>query len=88
MVCGNTLDESRPTKRDVIAHIMQSFPDMTKENSIMVGDRKYDVEGAHAFGIPTVAVLYGYGDAEELLSAGADYTVSSVENLQKLLLKL
>jgi phosphoglycolate phosphatase len=65
---------------------MQIYPDMTSENSVMVGDRKYDVEGAHALGIPAVAVLYGYGDEAELSAAGADHTVSDVKNLKKLLL--
>ena len=87
-VCGNTLDESRPTKRDVIAYILQIYPDMTAKNSFMVGDRKYDVEGAHALGIPAVAVLYGYGDEAELSAAGADHTVSDVKNLKKLLHEL
>ena len=31
----------------------------------MVGDRKYDIEGAHHFGIPCIAVLFGYGGMEE-----------------------
>ncbi len=88
MVCGNTLDESRPTKKDVIGYVMKSFPDMTGENSVMVGDRKYDIEGAKAFSLPSVGVIYGYGDEKELSSAGADYIVSDVENLEKLLLKL
>ena len=88
MVCGNTLDESRPTKKDVIEYIMQSFPDMNGENSVMVGDRKYDVEGAKVFSLPSVGVLYGYGDEKELSSAGADHIVSDVKNLEKLLLKL
>lgn len=88
MVCGNTLDESRPTKKDVLEYVMQSFPDMNGKNCVMVGDRKYDVEGAAACGIPSVGVLYGYGDEKELSSAGADHIVSDVENLEKLLLKL
>ena len=32
----------------------------------MVGDRQYDVIGARAHGIETIAVNYGYGTAEEL----------------------
>ena len=37
----------------------------------MVGDRRHDVEGAAAFGIDCVGVLYGYGSREELTAAGA-----------------
>lgn len=33
-------------------------------------------------------VLCGYGDEKEPMAAGADYIVSDVKNLEKLLLKL
>ena len=32
----------------------------------MIGDRKYDIEGAKANNIDSIGVLYGYGDEEEL----------------------
>ncbi len=37
----------------------------------MVGDRRQDVEGARTNGVSTVGVLWGYGDRDELESAGA-----------------
>ena len=37
----------------------------------MVGDRRYDVEGAAAHGIDTIGVAWGYGSQEELETAGA-----------------
>ncbi len=88
MICGNTLSESRPTKRDVIAHIMEKYPDMTADNAVMVGDRKYDIEGAKAFSMRSVGVLYGFGGYEELSAAGADHIVMSVAELEKILLDL
>lgn len=39
--------------------------------SLMVGDRCYDVTGAHELGTRCAGVLYGYGDRADL--AGADY---------------
>ncbi len=53
--------------------------------AVMVGDRRFDVEGAKAMGIEAVGVTYGYGDREELISAGADHIVSSVAELTALL---
>ena len=55
-----------------------------KGEAIMVGDRKYDVIGAHEVSVECVGVLYGYGSREELISAGADYVVPSVEALSAL----
>ncbi len=53
----------------------------------MIGDRRFDVEGAHAGGVEAVGVTYGYGGMEELKEAKADYIVRSVEELQKFLLR-
>ncbi len=86
-VGGNTLREERPRKSDVIRYIMDNYPDMSGENAVMVGDRKYDVQGAHEFGIPTIGVLFGYGSREELTLAGADFVVESVGKLKKCLLE-
>lgn len=87
-VAGSTLDGQRPEKADVIAYIRESYPEMTAANTLMIGDRKYDVEGAHKCGLPTVGVLYGYGDRAELETAKADYIVDSVSGLHELLLGL
>lgn len=38
---------------------------------VMIGDRKYDVAGAAAHGLPCVGVLWGIGSADELTAAGA-----------------
>lgn len=86
-VGGNTLEETRPTKASVISYIIENYPDISSETSVMVGDRKYDVEGAHACGIPAVGVLYGYGDRAELERAEVDFTVETVTDLAAFLLK-
>lgn len=51
------------------------------DSAIMVGDRKFDVSGAHAIGMECVGVLYGYGSEAELSSVHADRLVSSVTEL-------
>lgn len=71
-VGGNTLNESRPTKAAVIGYIREQYPGITGENALMIGDRCYDIEGAHACGLSAVGVLYGYGSRQELETAGAD----------------
>ncbi len=52
---------------------------------VMVGDRLHDVHGAHEVGLPVVGVLFGYGDREELESAGADMIAETVEDLKRIL---
>ena len=54
-------------------------------DAVMVGDRSYDIIGAHKNGLPAVGVLYGYGSREELAAAGADYITETVRSLEALL---
>ena len=53
---------------------------------VMIGDRKFDVEGGRANGVDTIGVTYGYGSEEELREAGATYIVHSVGEMADLLL--
>ena len=54
----------------------------------MVGDRKYDVTGAAACGVPCLGVYYGYAEPGELEAAGAAATVQTVAELSERLLQL
>lgn len=81
-VAGSTLDGLRPEKVDVIAYICENFPDITAENTMMIGDRKFDVVGAHQCGLPAIGVLYGYGDRAELENVGADIIVEDIAALR------
>ncbi len=52
---------------------------------VMVGDRRFDVEGAKEYHIASIGVTYGYALPEELTKAGADVIVETVEELGKTL---
>lgn len=90
VVVGSELDGTRTSKAEVVTEALRQLFDgnpVDKTRVYMIGDRKYDVEGAHAFGVEAVGVTYGYGSMEELKEARADYIVRSVEELQKFLLR-
>lgn len=61
--------------------IRRALPDRYK-NAAMVGDRKFDVEGAKANGIDAVGVAYGCGNEEELQDAGATVIIPDTESLR------
>ncbi len=88
LVAGNTLKEERPTKEDVLCYIKQLYPDLSADNAIMIGDRMYDVQGAHHLSLSCIGVLYGHGSREELESAGADFIVESVAELEKMIMEI
>lgn len=85
-VAGSNLDGSRVQKVDVIKFALDNLPQSKEGKTIMIGDRKHDISGAKALGLPSIAVLYGYGSSEELKEAGADFLVANVEELSDLLL--
>ena len=63
---------TRDDKSAVIAHTLDNLQASSQSHSIvMMGDRRHDVEGARENGIETIGVLWGYGTAEELSTAGA-----------------
>ena len=84
-VGGASLDGRRNYKADVIRYVLDANGISSREKVVMVGDRKFDILGAKEFGLETVGVLYGYGDREELTTAGADHLVGSVAELEALL---
>lgn len=58
-----------------------------RKETVMIGDRRFDVEGGKAHGLVTVGVTFGYAQEGELESAGADYVVDCVEALRRLLMQ-
>ncbi len=49
--------------------------------AVMVGDRKFDIEGAKANGIDSIGVRYGYSVGNELEKAGATFIIEKPEEL-------
>ncbi len=90
-VVGSNMDGTRGTKEEVVEETLRQMltvemtPAQKRDTVVMVGDRKFDIEGARAHGITSVGVLFGYAPEGELEEAGADYIVNSVRSLQVLL---
>lgn len=55
------------------------------ETTVMIGDRRFDIEGARANGVHSVGVLWGFGGIDELRDAGADHIVAVPSDLEKCL---
>jgi phosphoglycolate phosphatase len=77
------LEGTRDSKALVIEHTLEQLKATAQSHSIlMVGDRHHDVHGAKEHGIDTIGVLWGYGDADELTTAGAISLVQSTVELR------
>ena len=79
IICGASMDTSRTSKDKVIEYLLEQTGH--SENTIMVGDTKFDVLGAKAHGIPTIGVSWGYGTAEDMTEAGAKCIVHTMSEL-------
>lgn len=61
--------------------------DARPETTVLVGDTKYDVAGAHRCGVPCIGVAYGYAAPGELEAAGADALAADMAELEEMLLR-
>ena len=77
-LCGPTADH-RADKIDLIKNALPADWDYENDEAWMVGDRKFDVEGAIGAGVKSIGVGYGYGSEEELRTAGCTAYCATVE---------
>ena len=81
---GSELNGRNTDKALVIKNAMERVG-ASAENTVMVGDRIHDCEGAMKNSIPCVGVSYGYGGAEELKKGNACAIAHSPGELLKIL---
>jgi phosphoglycolate phosphatase len=75
-VFGSNLDGTRSEKRELLTHA-RNEAGFEIDTTLMVGDRRFDVEAARAEGIRSLGALWGYGSRDELEDAGATAIVDS-----------
>lgn len=84
-VYAPSLDEDKTTKLDVIKLALADIARSDKDATVyMIGDRKFDVIGAHMAGLECIGVKWGCAAENELEENGAEYVVESIEDLLKL----
>lgn len=77
---GTQFDNIKESKTVVIKEAMKVLGGNT-ENTLMVGDRLFDIKGAHEAGIPCCAVLFGFGSREEFEEYKAEYIIEKPEDI-------
>ena len=86
---GASFDRSREKKCDVLEYALSKVGVCDaegKSRAVLVGDTKFDVEGACICGVDSIAVTYGYGTEDELQREGATYVAHTVADVKKILL--
>lgn len=86
-VIAGSSDSRDQSKAEVIREAMGRLGLTDPRPCLMVGDRKYDVEGARECGMDCVGVeFFGYAPPGELEAAGAVAVVSTVAELESFIL--
>jgi len=80
-VCGPGLGFVDSSKSGLIAEAARQCG-VPPARCLMAGDRRFDIEGAKALGMPNAGALWGFGSREELEEAGADFLVEQVGSVE------
>lgn len=81
---GGAAGDNRDHKWEVLSYSMRESGAVA-DNTVLVGDRMYDAEGAAKCGVDSLGVLWGHGSEEELKNAGFTYLAATPEELLELL---
>lgn len=89
IIAGATLEgeagKKRSDKVDVVEYALEEFGNPDKSEVVLVGDTRFDAEGAAKVGIDCIGVLYGFGTREELEEYNAKHIAETVEDIYKYL---
>lgn len=77
-------DGVHKSKAELILNAVGEFG-ASKERTLMIGDRHFDIDGANLAGIESVGVTFGYGSREELKKAGATYIAGSADEIEEII---
>ena len=81
VIAGASLDEKRDTKQEVVEYALKQLGNPDLSQVVLVGDTRFDAEGAALIGIDCIGVLYGFGTERELRDNGAKYIAPTVESI-------
>lgn len=87
-VVGATFDGRIDTKEEVLNEVMRRWSDIPRDEMCLIGDTMFDIEGANRVNVPSIAVSFGFGDVNEMVSAGAKAVIDDIRQLPDVLSRL
>ncbi|MEM9778593.1 MAG: HAD hydrolase-like protein [Pseudomonadota bacterium] len=80
---GSEMDGTRSDKTDLLAHALAETG-VDPARSVMLGDRRFDIDGARNNDIPSIGALWGYADEGELHMAEPDGLAGHPEDVSEI----
>ena len=85
VIVGVKSDNSKhSSKAGLISQAMEDMGATDKTKVLMVGDRMFDIDGAHEAGIKCCAALWGFGSEAEFKEHNAEFIVNMPTEIIKL----
>ncbi len=72
-------------KKDSVKKAMEAIAGANYQNTVLIGDRLFDAQGAQAAGIASIGVLFGYGTKDELEASPFTAIAEDINSLSELL---
>ena len=85
-IAGASMNGSEDLKWQILSRAIRTVGG-TAEECILVGDRKFDAEGAQQVGCDSIGVLWGHGSADELLDSGFKYLAAEPAHVVDIVLR-
>ena len=79
---GAESGSERYTKTAVLKYVLESTG-TPPADAILVGDRKYDAEGAKEVGIDSLGILWGHGSRLEIQTSGFTHIIERIDDLSR-----
>lgn len=83
---GAAMNDIDASKERLIMRAIDHFGITKKSDAVMVGDRKYDLDGAENVGIDGIGASYGFGALEELENCKHIYIGNSPKEISEFII--
>lgn len=80
VICGVSFSADCESKANIISRCLKELETAGNE-TLMVGDKSYDINGAKANMIDSVGVMWGYGSRVEFAGAGAKFIAQKIDDI-------
>lgn len=80
VICGVSFSADCESKANIISRCLKELETAGNE-TLMVGDKNYDINGAKANMIDSVGVMWGYGSRVEFAGAGAKFIAQKIDDI-------
>ena len=84
VITGSGMGANNEAKWQIVSRAMRECK-ADPSRTVLVGDTRYDAEGAAKCGIPCIGAAWGYGEKEELEKAGILYLAKDIQDLENYL---